>query len=72
MSFTAAGTIRYSIVSGDEDGYYTMDAQTGQIRTARGLDYSERPVSLLNIQAESGSPPSYGRAQVRGKLQLTR
>ncbi|KAB0799258.1 hypothetical protein PPYR_07138 [Photinus pyralis] len=56
--------IRYSIYSGDPDGFFRIDASTGSIRTASTLDHEMRASILLNIQATSGNPPAYGHTQV--------
>ncbi|CAH1987791.1 unnamed protein product [Acanthoscelides obtectus] len=56
--------VRYSIYSGDPDGYFTIDTITGAIRTATALDHETRASVLLNIQAYSGDPPVYGHTQV--------
>lgn len=58
------GSVRYSIYSGDPDGYFTIDPNTGLIRTASPLDHEAHQSVLLNVQAMSGSPPSYGHTQV--------
>lgn len=63
-----AGPVRYSICSGDPDGYFSVDGVTGVVRTARGLDREARASLLLNVQATSGDPPAYGHAQVRVQI----
>lgn len=57
-------TIRYSIYSGDPEGYFSIDATSGNIRIANTLDHETKPQVLLNIQATSGDPPVYGHTQV--------
>ena len=57
-------SVLYSIVSGDPDGFFDMDLLSGEIRTDLALDHDRIPYVLLNIQAQSGNPPSYGQAQV--------
>ncbi|XP_018320915.1 protein dachsous [Agrilus planipennis] len=57
-------SIRYSIYSGDPDGFFRIDPVSGSIRTARNLEHESRASVLLNIQATSGDPPAYGHAQV--------
>lgn len=56
--------VRYSIYSGDPDGYFNIDTVSGNIRVANQLDHETKSQVLLNIQATSGDPPSYGHTQV--------
>ncbi|XP_035681485.1 protein dachsous-like [Branchiostoma floridae] len=56
--------ITYSIHSGDRQGYFAIDPTTGRIYTQLNLDHETVSSLLLNIQASSGNPPVYGRAQV--------
>lgn len=56
--------VRYSIYSGDPDGYFSIDPTSGNIRIANVLDHETKPQVLLNIQATSGEPPVYGHTQV--------
>jgi protocadherin-16/23 len=58
------GSVKYSIYSGDPDGYFTIDQTSGNIRVANTLDHETKPQILLNIQATSGDPPAYGHTQV--------
>jgi hypothetical protein len=60
------GFVRYSIYSGDPDGYFNIDPMTGVIRTASALDHEAHQSVLLNVQATSGNPPAYGHTQVSG------
>ncbi|XP_064481266.1 protein dachsous-like [Ornithodoros turicata] len=55
---------RYSIYSGDPEGYFSIDPLMGSITVQRSLDHEEHPFILLNVQATSGNPPSYGHTQV--------
>lgn len=57
-------SIRYSIYSGDPDGFFRIDPITGAIRSVSVLDHETRSSLLLNIQATSGDPPIYGYTQV--------
>lgn len=57
--------VRYSIYSGDPDGYFSIDALTGDVHIASQLDHETKALVLLNVQATSGEPPSYGQTQVR-------
>ncbi len=52
------------MTSGDPNGYFSIDPDSGVIRTAGALDHDTVPSVLLNIQAQSGQPPTYGQAQV--------
>lgn len=56
--------MRYSIYSGDPDGYFSIDPVSGNIRVSNLLDHEAKAQVLLNIQATSGDPPSYGHTQV--------
>ncbi|XP_030238562.1 protein dachsous [Drosophila navojoa] len=56
--------VRYSIYSGDPDGYFSIEPASGNIRIARPLDHEAKAQVLLNIQATSGEPPVYGHTQV--------
>lgn len=65
FNFTgSAAVIRYSIYSGDPEGYFNIDPVTGNIRIASALDHETKPQVLLYVQATSGNPPDYGRTQV--------
>uniref|UniRef100_T1JHQ6 Cadherin domain-containing protein n=1 Tax=Strigamia maritima TaxID=126957 RepID=T1JHQ6_STRMM len=55
-----AGNLHYSIYSGDPNGYFSIEPQTGRISTNKVLDHEKHPFILLNVQAQSGRPPSYG------------
>ncbi|XP_022221546.2 LOW QUALITY PROTEIN: protein dachsous [Drosophila obscura] len=56
--------VRYSIYSGDPDGYFSIEGSSGNIRIARPLDHEAKAQVLLNIQATLGEPPVYGHTQV--------
>ncbi|XP_030383915.1 protein dachsous [Scaptodrosophila lebanonensis] len=56
--------VRYSIYSGDPDGYFSIEGSSGSIRVAQALDHEAKSQVLLNIQATSGEPPVYGHTQV--------
>lgn len=58
------GVVRYSINSGDPDGYFSIDPVSGNIRIANPLDHETKSQVLLNVQATSGDPPAYGHTQV--------
>lgn len=57
--------IRYTIHSGDPEGYFTLDSSTGVIRTAGNLDHEATGTLVLSVQASSRSPPLYSYAQVK-------
>lgn len=59
--------MRYAIYSGDPDGYFSIDADFGAIRTAGQLDHEAHETVLLNVQAMSGDPPTYSHTQVNFK-----
>jgi hypothetical protein len=63
--------VRYSIYSGDPNGYFSIDALSGTIRTSSGLDHETHPSVLLNVQAMSGDPPAYGHSQVRHMVDIS-
>jgi Cadherin domain len=65
-----SGIVRYSIYSGDPNGYFSIDALSGTIRTSSGLDHETHPSVLLNVQAMSGDPPAYGHSQVRQAVNI--
>ncbi|XP_026994718.2 protocadherin-16 [Tachysurus fulvidraco] len=56
--------ISYTISSGDPDGYFTVDIETGALRTSLPLDHEAWPLLELEIQARSGSPPVFAQTQV--------
>ena len=58
------GSIEYSVVSGDPNNYFTIDSGSGEIRTGAAINYETTSSVLLNIQAQSGNPPTFGHAQV--------
>ena len=62
--------VSYTIVSGDPNGYFMINSQTGAITTNADLDHDSQPSVLLNIQAQSGNPPNFGSAQVSSSNQL--
>ena len=60
--------MRYSIYSGDPDGAFSIDPRTGQITTAGRLDHEQHRSVLLNVQARSGQPPTFGHSQVSSSV----
>ncbi|XP_062870185.1 protocadherin-16-like [Trichomycterus rosablanca] len=61
----ASREITYKISSGDPDGYFTVDQETGALRTSLPLDHEVWPSLELEIQASSGSPPVFAHTRVR-------
>ncbi|XP_049763937.1 protein dachsous-like, partial [Schistocerca cancellata] len=57
-------SVRYSIYSGDPDGYFSIEPVLGTVATAAPLDHELHQTLLLNVQATSGDPPVYGHTQV--------
>ncbi|KAJ8342522.1 hypothetical protein SKAU_G00324500 [Synaphobranchus kaupii] len=61
----ASKDVFYTISSGDPDGYFTVDPESGALRTSLSLDHEARSSLDLEVQARSGSPPAYGQTRVR-------
>ncbi|KAI8034953.1 hypothetical protein M5D96_012300 [Drosophila gunungcola] len=61
--------VRYSIYSGDPDGFFSIEASSGNIRIAKPLDHEAKAQVLLNIQATLGEPPVYGHTQVNVEVE---
>ncbi|KAL0831595.1 hypothetical protein ABMA28_002378 [Loxostege sticticalis] len=61
--------VRYSIVSGDLDHRFSIDAVTGSIRTAAQLDRETTSSYLLNVKATNGNSASYDQTQVQITLE---
>ncbi|KAL2098180.1 hypothetical protein ACEWY4_007387 [Coilia grayii] len=57
-------SITYRISSGDLQGLFSVDAQTGVITTRQLLDHESLPYALLTIQSHSGTSPMYSSTQV--------
>ena len=58
------GSVSYSITSDDGNVFFRVHPHTGVLYVAKDLDHETVPWVLLNIQAQIGSPVSYGQAQV--------
>uniref|UniRef100_A0A8D0D7A4 Protocadherin-16 n=1 Tax=Sander lucioperca TaxID=283035 RepID=A0A8D0D7A4_SANLU len=56
--------ISYTISSGDPAGYFTVDPDTGALRTSLPLDHEAQPALDLDVQARSGNPPAFGQTRV--------
>ncbi|XP_076591464.1 protocadherin-16-like [Chaetodon auriga] len=56
--------ISYTISSGDPVGYFTVDPDTGTLRTSLPLDHEAQSALDLEVQARSGNPPAFGQTRV--------
>ncbi|KAM7399035.1 hypothetical protein PAMP_018329 [Pampus punctatissimus] len=56
--------ISYTISSGDPAGYFTVDPDTGALRTSLSLDHESQSALDLEVQARSGNPPAFGQTRV--------
>ncbi|KAK5868901.1 hypothetical protein PBY51_009876 [Eleginops maclovinus] len=56
--------ISYTISSGDPAGYFTVDPDTGALRTSLSLDHEAQSALDLEVQARSGNPPAFGQTRV--------
>ncbi|XP_030634016.1 protocadherin-16 [Chanos chanos] len=56
--------ISYAICSGDPSGSFTVDTETGILRTSLPLDHETQPTLELEVQAHSGTPPAYSQTCV--------
>ncbi|KAK2846728.1 hypothetical protein Q5P01_009727 [Channa striata] len=56
--------ISYTISSGDPGGYFTVDPDTGALRTSLPLDHETLSSLDLEVQARSGNPPAFGQTRV--------
>ncbi|XP_077397746.1 protocadherin-16-like [Festucalex cinctus] len=54
----------YTISSGDPTGYFTVDADTGALRTSLSLDHEAQPALDLEVQVRAGNPPAFGQTRV--------
>ncbi|KAK6296775.1 hypothetical protein J4Q44_G00329170, partial [Coregonus suidteri] len=61
--------IMYTISSGDPAGYFTVDPESGALRTSLPLDHEAQPSLTLDLQARSGSPPAFGQTRVHITIQ---
>lgn len=57
--------ISYTISSGDPTGYFTIDSETGALRTSLPLDHEAQSSLNLEVQAHCGNPPAFGQTRVR-------
>ncbi|KAJ7995810.1 hypothetical protein DPEC_G00248450 [Dallia pectoralis] len=61
--------IQYTISSGDPAGYFTVDSDSGALRTSLPLDHETQPSLVLELQARCGSPPAFGQTRVHITVQ---
>ncbi|XP_077579230.1 protocadherin-16-like [Stigmatopora nigra] len=59
------GDLVYAISSGDPTGYFTVDPDTGVLRTRLSLDHEAQATLDLEVQVRAGNPPAFGRTRVR-------
>uniref|UniRef100_A0A8C4SW14 Protocadherin-16 n=1 Tax=Erpetoichthys calabaricus TaxID=27687 RepID=A0A8C4SW14_ERPCA len=57
--------VYYTISSGDPYGFFTVDPETGVLRTSLSLDHEIQQFVELEVQAWSGTPPSFGKTSVK-------
>ncbi|TRY65999.1 hypothetical protein DNTS_003779, partial [Danionella cerebrum] len=57
--------ISYTISSGDPTGYFSVDSETGVLRTSLPLDHEAQPILNLEVQAHCGDPPAFGQTRVK-------
>ncbi|XP_046901910.1 protocadherin-23 [Hypomesus transpacificus] len=57
-------SLSYRISSGDPQGLFWVDPQSGLISTSQALDHESQPYALLVLQTHSGNSPVYSSAQV--------
>lgn len=60
----ASRDIAYTISSGDPAGYFTVDPDTGALRTSLSLDHEAQSSLDLEVQVRSGTPPAFGQTRV--------
>ncbi|KAM3875515.1 LOW QUALITY PROTEIN: protocadherin-16-like [Diretmus argenteus] len=56
--------ISYTISSGDPAGYFTVDPESGALRTSLPLDHEAQSTLDLEVQARCGNPPAFGQTHV--------
>ncbi|KAM6407361.1 protocadherin Fat 4-like [Pluvialis apricaria] len=62
---TSGKLIDYTVVSGNEEGHFTLDPKTGQLKTAINLNYEEVSQYVILIQA-NGNLSSAAEVQCSG------
>ena len=63
-----AGASRYEVVSSSNDAYFTIDSDTGVMRTETRLDYERHPVVVVNVRFSSQTG---GTGHVQAIVELT-
>ncbi|XP_048389754.2 protocadherin-23 isoform X2 [Stegostoma tigrinum] len=56
--------LKYRISSGDPYGYFSVESESGLIRSSKHLDHEAQPFVLLTIEFQTSSCPVYSCAQV--------
>nr|XP_057935723.1 protocadherin-16-like [Doryrhamphus excisus] len=56
--------IAYTISSGDPTGYFTVDPDTGTLRSSLSLDHEVQSSLDLEVQVRTGNPPAFGQTCV--------
>ncbi|XP_078145977.1 protocadherin-23 [Centroberyx gerrardi] len=57
-------SISYRISSGDPQGLFSVDPQSGLITSSQPLDHESQPYALLVLQSYTGTSPVYSTTQV--------
>ncbi|CAB1348868.1 unnamed protein product [Coregonus sp. 'balchen'] len=65
---TEVGVVQ-AISKNDPSGYFTVDQESGALRTSLPLDHEAQPSLTLELQARSGSPPAFGQTFVHITIQ---
>lgn len=70
QTFESDANVRYSILSGDDDGYFRMDALSGELMLTRQVDRERLPISTagdrfsLVVQASVAADVQPARARL--------
>ncbi|CAB1348860.1 unnamed protein product, partial [Coregonus sp. 'balchen'] len=65
---TEVGVVQ-ALSKNDPAGYFTVDPESGALRTSLPLDHEAQPSLTLDLQARSGSPPAFGQTRVHITIQ---
>uniref|UniRef100_UPI00398EB44D protocadherin-23 n=1 Tax=Pristiophorus japonicus TaxID=55135 RepID=UPI00398EB44D len=63
-SFLDSLELKYSISSGDPNGYFAIESKSGLIRSSKQLDHEAQPFALLTVQSQTSSSPVYSSTQI--------